>query len=215
MKRLLILGAGVFAEEVADLAATAGFEVVGFVEGRDRDRGGTLLGRPIHWIDDLAESARGTPAVCAVGSPARAGLIARARALGVRFATLVHPTAVLAASATIGEGSIVGAGVIAGAAVAIGQHAILNRACLIGHHVRIGDCATLCPGCNVGGLTVIGAGAFLGLGSIVIDRIVVGDGAVVGAGSVVNHNVPPGVRVAGVPARRVRRAENLERGPGA
>jgi maltose O-acetyltransferase len=49
----------------------------------------------------------------------------------------------------------------------------------------------------------IGADAWLGGGSIVLPGVSVGEGAVVGAGSVVTHDVPPGVTVAGNPARRI------------
>lgn len=204
--QLLILGAGVFAEEVADLAAAAGFEVVGFVEGRDRDRGGTLLGRPIHWIDDLPASACGTPAVCAVGSPARAGFIAQGLRQGLRFTALVHPSAVVAASAVIAEGAVVGAGVAIGAGARIGRHAIVNRGCLVGHHVSIGEFTTLGPGCNVGGLATLGPGALIGMGALVLDRVAIGEGASVAAGSLVNHDVPAGARVAGAPARSAGRS---------
>ncbi|MBP1636302.1 MAG: hypothetical protein H6Q10_2876, partial [Acidobacteria bacterium] len=181
MTPLLILGAGVFAEEVADLAAAAGFEVAGFVEGRDRERCGTLLGRPVHWIDELPALPPGTLAVCAAGSPARAAFIARAEERGVRFGTLVHPSAVVAASASIAEGAIVGAGVVIGAAARVGRHAVLNRGCLVGHHARLGEFATLGPGCNVGGLAEVGAAAFLGMGATVIDRVTIGEGATVAA----------------------------------
>jgi maltose O-acetyltransferase len=49
----------------------------------------------------------------------------------------------------------------------------------------------------------IGADAWLGGGSIVLPGMTIGDGAVVGAGSVVTHDVPPGVTVAGNPARAI------------
>ena len=43
--------------------------------------------------------------------------------------------------------------------------------------------------------------AWLGGGSIVLPGVSVGEAAVVGAGSVVTRDVPPGVTVAGNPAR--------------
>ena len=50
----------------------------------------------------------------------------------------------------------------------------------------------------------IGDDAWLGGGSIVLPGVSVGEAAVVGAGSVVTHDVPPGVTVAGNPARPIR-----------
>jgi bifunctional UDP-N-acetylglucosamine pyrophosphorylase/glucosamine-1-phosphate N-acetyltransferase len=49
--------------------------------------------------------------------------------------------------------------------------------------------------------TVIGKGAFIGSNSSLVAPLSIGDGAATGAGSVVTRDVPPGERVAGVPAR--------------
>ena len=49
----------------------------------------------------------------------------------------------------------------------------------------------------------IGDDAWLGGGSIVLPGVSVGEAAVVGAGSVVSRDVPPGVTVAGNPARPI------------
>jgi len=207
MRPLLILGTGVFAEEIADLAREAGREVAGFVEGRDRSRPGSgLRGLPIHWIDDIGRLAGQCEAVCAVGSGARGGFIGQAVAQGLRFVTLAHPSAVVFPSASVADGAILGASVAVGAATRVGAHAILNRGCLVGHHVVVGECANLGPGCNVGGLAAIGRGCEIGMGAIVIDRVSIGDGASVGAGSLVNRDVPAGARVVGSPARIVRAA---------
>jgi sugar O-acyltransferase (sialic acid O-acetyltransferase NeuD family) len=205
MRPLLILGTGVFAEEVADLAEAAGREIAGFVEGRDRSRcTERLRSLPIHWIDDIAPLAGECDAVCAVGSGARSRFIGQARALGLGFVALAHPSAVVFPSASVSEGAILGASVVVGAGARIGAHAILNRGCLIGHHVRVGDYTTLGPGCNVGGLASVGSGCEIGMGAIVIDRVRIEDGASAGAGALVNRDVAVGVRVVGAPARAVR-----------
>ncbi|MGV8083337.1 MAG: DapH/DapD/GlmU-related protein [Coriobacteriia bacterium] len=61
----------------------------------------------------------------------------------------------------------------------------------------------------VGGATVR-QGARIGSNSTILPGVVIGRGAVVGAGSVVVHDVPDGAVVAGVPARIVKRVEELE-----
>jgi acetyltransferase-like isoleucine patch superfamily enzyme len=52
--------------------------------------------------------------------------------------------------------------------------------------------------------TYIGRDCWLGHGAIILNGITIGDGSIVAAGSVVLRDVPPGVIVAGNPARVIR-----------
>jgi acetyltransferase EpsM len=203
---IAILGTHTFAEEVADLVEQIStHELVAFVENWDRERvGRTLAGRPVIWVDELAEHTGEWSAVCAIGSPERRGYVEQVAGLGVEFATVVHPTAVVAPSARLGAGCIVSPGVVVGSHTEIGEHVILNRGVLVGHHTRVGSCVTLSPAANVAGCVRIGDGAYVGMGAIVLDGRSVGAGSVVGAGAVVTRDVPPGVQVQGVPARIVK-----------
>jgi acetyltransferase EpsM len=206
-RRLLILGSHLFAEEVADLVGQAGECVVaGFVENWDRSRCGeaALLGRPVHWIDDLGALVDQHVGVCAIGTTRRRGFVEQAEQSGLRFTTVRHPSAVVSPRATVEEGSIVSARVVIATDSHIGAHTIVNRGALIGHHSRIGRFVTVSPGANVAGCVEIGDGAYVGMGAVILDRVRVGAGAVVGAGGVVTKDVAPRTQVLGVPARVVR-----------
>jgi acetyltransferase-like isoleucine patch superfamily enzyme len=52
--------------------------------------------------------------------------------------------------------------------------------------------------------TRVGARCFIGAHSIILPGLTIGDGSIVGAGSVVTEDVPPGVIVAGGPAKIIR-----------
>ena len=52
--------------------------------------------------------------------------------------------------------------------------------------------------------TIVRRGASLGTGSTILGGVTIGERAIVGAGSVVTRDVPPGVIVAGNPARVLR-----------
>ena len=204
---LAILGTGVFAEEVADLVEQSDeHEVVAFVENWNRERaGGELAGRPIVWVDELGGHAGEWRAVCAIASPERRAYVEHVAGLGIEFATVVHPTAVVSPSARLGSGCVVSPRVVVGSHTEIGEHAIVNRGVLIGHHTRVGSCVTISPGANIAGCVEIGDGAYIGMGATVIDRRAIGDGALVAAGAVVVKDVAAGQRVQGVPARAVER----------
>ena len=77
----------------------------------------------------------------------------------------------------------------------------------VGHDAIIGKEAEISTGAIIGGHVVIGAGVQIGLGAVVLPFRKVGEGSTVGAGSVVTRDVPPGVTVAGNPARIITRSE--------
>jgi sugar O-acyltransferase (sialic acid O-acetyltransferase NeuD family) len=205
---LLVLGTRDFSYEIAELAEETGqFEVAGFVENLSRERcDETLEGLPIHWIENVDALARTHLAVCGIGTTRRRSLAEQAAAHGLRFATVVHPSARVPASATLGEGTIVSAGAIVGTRAKLGRHVFLNRGSLVGHHTALGDYVSVMPGANIAGFCSIEEAVYVAIGAVIVDRITVGMGSVVGAGAVVVRDVPPSVQVTGVPARVVKEA---------
>jgi len=206
-KNILVLGTGLFAEEVGGMIAEMdGFNLTGFVEGIDRDRcGKSLLGRPVHWVEEIEPNASSAFGICAVGSPERRTFIRQASERGLSFTTVIHPSAVVSGSSTIDEGSFICPGCVIASQVTIGSHVIINRGCLIGHHDTIGSFTTISPGANMAGDVKIGEGTYIGMGAVILDGRRVGEGAVVGAGSVVTRDIPDRVQVLGLPARITKR----------
>jgi len=201
-----VLGTRDFSFEIAELAEETGaFEVSGFVENLSRERcEETLEGRPIHWIDDIGEFADTHLAVCGLGTTRRRVLAEQAAAKGLRFATITHPTARVPASTTLGDGVIVGAGVVVGSRARLGRHVFLNRGALVGHHTVLHDYVSVMPGANIAGFCTLAEAAYVAIGAVIVDRTSIGAGSVVGAGAVVVEDVAPHVQVVGVPARVVK-----------
>jgi acetyltransferase EpsM len=202
-KKIAILGASVFAEEVADIVTQiADCEVVGFVEGIDRAKcKETLLGLPVIWIEDVGQLQNGCQGICAVGSTKRKHFIQQAIDAGLTFTSAVHPSAQMSNTSTLGEGAIVSPGVIIAAYTAIESHVIVNRGAMIGHHTKIGSYVTISPGANIAGRVKIGDCCYIGMGAVIVDGITIGNNSIVGAGSVVTKDVPSNVQVLGSPAR--------------
>jgi sugar O-acyltransferase (sialic acid O-acetyltransferase NeuD family) len=210
MQSLLILGSTIFPEEVADLAEDCGtFAVAGFVENLDRERcRETLLGKPIHWVDDLDKIGAGHALLCGIGTTKRYRYVEQVRPFGLPFATLIHPTAHVSRTSTVGEGGILGVNSVVASHTVLGRHVIVNRGASIGHHTRIGDYVTISPGAMVAGRCEVGDGSYIAMGAIVIDSIRIGRNSVIGAGAVVTRDVPDNVQVLGMPARVVK--ENID-----
>ena len=209
-EKLVILGRGLFALEVVDLVEETGkYEVTAFIENWDREKTRqSLLGRPIVWIDEAASLASSHKAVCALGTTHRQGFIEQAAAIGFEFATIIHPSVRLSSTSSVGEGSILSAGVIVAVHTTVGRHVIINRGSLIGHHTTIHDYVTISPGANIAGSVTIGDGTYVGIGAIVLDHRTIGAHAVIGAGAVVTRDVPDQVQVMGIPAKITK--ENIE-----
>jgi sugar O-acyltransferase (sialic acid O-acetyltransferase NeuD family) len=205
-RKLVILGANPYAEQVADLVSDIeGYELVGFVENENREVcSQNLLDLPVVWIDDVAQLGAPLYCVSVLGSKERRKFVRQATSLGLQFAALVHPKAHLSRTATLGEGTVVEAGSVIGAQTRIGRHVLIKRGCLIGHHTQIGDYVTLNPGVNIAGKATVGERSWIAMGAVVLDHISIGSDSGVGAGAVVTRDVPDRVLVLGMPARVVQ-----------
>jgi len=118
----------------------------------------------------------------------------------LRFPAIKHPSAVVAASAEVGNGSAVLAGSHIGPGSRVGDFCILNTGSSIDHDCVLHDFASIAPGVFAGGLVEIGECSAIGVGACISDRISIGCHAVVGTGAVVVRDVPGFVVAYGNPA---------------
>lgn len=208
MKKLIIIGgggAGLEALLVAQRSGEAEWNILGFADDSTALQGRTLVGVPVMGSIDAVMKLHAGAEVwfhCAIGSnPTRERLAGAWEAGGFRAATLVDPTAVVAASATIGAGSFIAPQVFVGPEAKIGRHCLINVGASVGHHSVCGDYAQACPGARISGHCELGAGAFIGSNGVVAPGLTIGPKAVVAAASLAARDVPAGGTALGVPAK--------------
>jgi sugar O-acyltransferase (sialic acid O-acetyltransferase NeuD family) len=213
-KRVVILGAGGFAREVADifrdLGPDSGYEVLGFVDRDDSCEG--QLRNDLYILGSMTDIGDRTRLYAVAGSgdiEPRKRQIAEMAEHGMQSVAVVHPSVIMSPFVKLGEGAIICAGTILTNNIIIGDHVVLNLGVTVGHDVTIGDCSVLSPGVHVSGWVTVGEECYIGTGAVVLPRVTIGRGATVGAGAVVTKDVRPGATVVGIPAKALQPRDNV------
>jgi len=215
MRPVVIIGAGGFAREVHDVIDAVNeekpqYEVLGYIVDPQYGSPGTVINeKPIlGGFDWLSKRSEDIVAICGVGpSHHRYNLVKRAEAVGCRFFSVVHPTAVLTQWIQLGQGVVITAGCILTNQIRIGNHVHVNLDCTVGHDALLEDFVTLAPGVHVSGKVVLGTGCYVGTGANIIDKLHIGEWSIIGAGSTVVRDVPPNTTVVGVPGKVIKTHE--------
>ena len=223
-RKIVIIGAGGFAREVLDIFEACNkvgqdHDVLGYIVESQYGSPGTVFNdKPVlgdfNWFSKHAEEVY---AICGVGAPQlRLRLVRCAQERGVRFCSVVHPTAVLTRWVDIGEGVVITAGCILTNQIRIGNHVHLNLDCTIGHDAVLQDFVTLAPGVHISGKVTLSTGCYIGTGANIIENVHLGEWSIVGAGSTIINDIPANTTVVGVPGRVIKTREpgwHLKEGP--
>ena len=139
--------------------------------------------------------------ICTIGdNHSRRRLLQQYQADGHTLFSVIHPSAIISPTASIGSGSYVMPLVVVNAEARVGEGCFLSSTAVVEHHCHVGDYTLLGPGVRMGGSVSIGSLTLVGLGSCIRPGITIGSRATIGAGAVVVRNVANGARVAGNPA---------------
>lgn len=200
-KKLVIIGASGHGKVIADIALKNGYEIVGFLD--DNESLQEICGFPVLGsIKTVCDYKEDCEFVIAIGNNTIREKIATE--YDVRWATLIHPSAVLGMQVQIGEGTVVMANAIINPCARVGKHCIINTGAIVEHDNALADYVHLSPNATLAGTVRVGTGTHVGVGACVKNNVVITEHVVIGAGATVVKDITEVGVYVGVPARRMR-----------
>jgi sugar O-acyltransferase (sialic acid O-acetyltransferase NeuD family) len=205
--RIILVGFGGMAMELLDYLqvcrATTNFrnsmapltrdgEVeIAYIDDQDRSDRSSKLG-----IANRGKIVGYVPRECewlivTVGDPgSRARLWESMRETTGRFASFIHPSAIVSPTAKIGDGVVVGPMAMINAGAIVGDNVLVNCYASVSHGAVVGDHSVLSPYVSVLGDARIGRECLLGSKASVFPRVAVGDRCIIDAHSYAKMDVP-------------------------
>jgi len=194
MKAIYIYGASGHGLVVADIAKACGYDDIIFVDDGDNEYPS---------FEDIKRTS-GILVAFGIGSNSiRAKLFEKVQNSGFEIVSLIHPSAIISPSVTIGKGTVVMPNVVVNAKAIIGDGVILNSSCVVEHECVIDDFVHISPKVALAGDVRVGKYTHIGIGSNVIQGIILGNNTVIGAGSIVVKNIGNFKKAYGNPCREI------------
>ncbi|MDA1529870.1 acetyltransferase [Bacillus cereus group sp. TH260-2LC] len=207
MKKIALVGQGGHAKVITDiLHANIGYKIVAVFddkyEGLVEEQG--IYYGPVSSIKETIEEI-GFKLVISIGNNTVRKKIVKQLALKeTNYETIIHPTAVVSESASIGFGTVIMPKAVINAETIIGNHVIVNTAAVIEHDNQIGDFAHISPNATLTGTIYVDEGTQIGAGAIVIPNRKIGEWSIIGAGATVIHDIPSNCTAVGLPAKVIK-----------
>jgi sugar O-acyltransferase (sialic acid O-acetyltransferase NeuD family) len=209
MKDIIVVGASSFGRELAELvldvaARQSQIRLKGFLDDNPNLKAelGRVLGVEVLGDTQGYSIQENDRFLISPGDPELRKLLAeRIAERGGKFFTLIHPTAYLASTATLGAGCIMRAFATVGSSARLGEHVLLSSYATAGHDTQIGSYSMFSPYAIACGGCAIEERVFFGTHAVVTPNHKVGRQSKIAAGAVVYRNVPELSLAAGNPAK--------------
>ena len=195
---MYLFGASGHGKVVADIATTAGIEIIAFIDQDISKR--ECYGLPV--INKISEEVN--KVVISIGNNQIRKKIAE-ELNNVNFISLIHPKAIISNSVKIKPGTVMMGGVVINADTTIGKHCIINTNASVDHDCVVEDFVHISPNAALAGNVAVGEGSHIGIGAAVIQGIKIGKWCVIGAGAVIIHDIPDYSVVVGNPGRIIKK----------
>ena len=219
MLKLIVIGGGELGRVVIDAARESGkWNVIGFIDPRPCEETISRLNIERLGSDDAIAKFPDAKLVLGVGSirvtEVRQNVVRDLAQPASRWASIIHPAAIVSPSAEIAEGVLILAGAIVATGANIGRHSIVNSGVIVDHDVNVGEFVHIATKAAIGGGATIEAGAYIGMGASIREHITVTRNTLVGMGAAVVSEFPPESTLVGIPAKTLVRSTSEVSGTG-
>lgn len=127
----------------------------------------------------------------------------------------IEPGAIIREQVQIGDNAVIMMGAVINIGAVIGEGTMIDMGAVLGGRAMVGKRCHIGAGVVLAGVVeppsatpvVVEDNVLIGANAVVIEGVRIGEGSVVAAGSVVIEDVAPGMVVAGVPARVVKKKD--------
>ncbi len=109
---------------------------------------------------------------------------------GFSFPNLIHKTAIVEPTVTMGEGNLIFAGASIGSEVKIGSNCIINAGAIISHDCIISDHCHIASGATLAGRVTVGTNTLIGQNCSIYFDVKIGKNVVIQNGCHIFKNVP-------------------------
>ena len=173
MKDLIILGAGGAGFDIVSIVCHINrtkptWNILGFLDDDCNLIGKKILGYKVLGTIDLCRSYPNAFFISSIAHPnnrlIRKKIYEKVKDAKGRFATIIHPSAVIYEEVDIGEGTVINANTTIGTKVVLGVDIHLAYGCNIGHEAEIGGHCSLGAGVNFSSNVDIGECCYIGCG---------------------------------------------------
>jgi sugar O-acyltransferase (sialic acid O-acetyltransferase NeuD family) len=184
------------------------WDILGFIDDKKENIGNSCCGILVIGGRDILNEMPETYVLAVPGNPVnhtkRKVVIEDLKINIDRFATIIHPSVVIAKDAQIGYNNLIMANSVIGSGVNIGNHCIILPNTVVSHDTVIGDYCCIGANVTISGRVRIEDVVYIASGTSIKDNLLIRSGSFIGLGSNVIRDVLSQQVVAGNPAKVIR-----------
>ena len=205
--KVIIIGDGGHAKTVIDIIEEENkYNIFGVTTAENKD--GEFCGYKIIGTDDVLEKyfEKGIKNVALglggfTNNNLRTEVYKKVEAMGFNIINVIHPSAIISKTVTMGNGVVIFPNVTLNSEVVIGNNIIIATNSSVDHESIIESNVLISAGVTIGAYSKICSGCLCAIGSTVVSGVVIYENTLVAAGAVVVNNIEPDQKVFGIPAR--------------